>query len=200
MAGMEVKMVNWEEGNYRVTDTPRPRGELVIGGASVARGYFKNEEKTAEDFFNEGGDRRSQCCSRVLQERGEDCGGFLQRGRQEVVPHWRHWGDVRGRDGEDHRPEEGPCQAAARRVRQPGQGGGAVENASARREHLRLRRLLSVLHRGSDGADQRRSGKARNGSREDLLGLQQALRGQRYHPGRGKDAGNTWNQVKPGKV
>ena len=25
MAGMEVKMVNWEEGNYRVTDTPRPR-------------------------------------------------------------------------------------------------------------------------------------------------------------------------------
>ena len=23
--GMEVKMVNWEEGNYRVTDTPRPR-------------------------------------------------------------------------------------------------------------------------------------------------------------------------------
>jgi len=57
MAGMEVKMVNWEEGNYRVTDTPRPRGELVIGGASVARGYFKNEEKTAEDFFNEGGKR-----------------------------------------------------------------------------------------------------------------------------------------------
>merc|ERR1719322_684789 len=57
MAGMEVKMVNWEEGNYRVTDTPRPRGELVIGGASVARGYFKNEEKTAEDFFNAGGKR-----------------------------------------------------------------------------------------------------------------------------------------------
>ena len=25
----------------------------MIGGASVARGYFKNEEKTKEDFFNE---------------------------------------------------------------------------------------------------------------------------------------------------
>ena len=24
MAGMEVKMVNWEEGNYRVTASPRP--------------------------------------------------------------------------------------------------------------------------------------------------------------------------------
>ena len=29
----------------------------MIGGASVARGYFKNEEKTKEDFFNEGGKR-----------------------------------------------------------------------------------------------------------------------------------------------
>ena len=25
MAGVHVKLVNWEEGNYRVTDTPRPR-------------------------------------------------------------------------------------------------------------------------------------------------------------------------------
>jgi len=54
MAGMEVKLVNWEEGNYRVTDTPRPRGEIVIGGDSVARGYFKNDKKTEEDFYTEG--------------------------------------------------------------------------------------------------------------------------------------------------
>merc|ERR1719369_1110935 len=57
MAGMEIKMVNWEEGNYRVSDMPRPRGEIIIGGASVARGYFKNEEKTKEDFYDEGGKR-----------------------------------------------------------------------------------------------------------------------------------------------
>jgi len=57
MAGMEIKMVNWEEGNYRISDSPRPRGEIIIGGASVARGYFKNEEKTKEDFYSEGGKR-----------------------------------------------------------------------------------------------------------------------------------------------
>merc|ERR1719431_869911 len=57
MAGIEVKLVSWVEGNYRVTDQPRPRGELIIGGATVARGYFKNDQKTAEDFFDEGGKR-----------------------------------------------------------------------------------------------------------------------------------------------
>jgi len=56
-AGMEVKLINWEEGNYRVTDRPNPRGEICIGGKSVAKGYFKNEEKTKEHFFTEGGKR-----------------------------------------------------------------------------------------------------------------------------------------------
>jgi len=57
MAGMEVKLINWEEGNYRVTDRPNPRGEICIGGKSVAKGYFKNEEKTREDFYTENGMR-----------------------------------------------------------------------------------------------------------------------------------------------
>jgi len=55
MAGVEVRLVNWEEGNYKITDKPHPRGELVIGGNPVTRGYYKNEEKTAEDFFIENG-------------------------------------------------------------------------------------------------------------------------------------------------
>ena len=36
---------------------PYPRGEVVLGGKSVARGYYKNEEKTEEDFFTENGTR-----------------------------------------------------------------------------------------------------------------------------------------------
>merc|ERR1711990_1059673 len=57
MAGMEIRLVDWEEGNYRITDKPYPRGEVVLGGKSVARGYYKNEEKTEEDFFTENGMR-----------------------------------------------------------------------------------------------------------------------------------------------
>jgi len=55
MAGMEVRLIDWEEGNYKITDLPHPRGELVLGGDQVTRGYYKNREKTEEDFFVEGG-------------------------------------------------------------------------------------------------------------------------------------------------
>merc|ERR1712013_844850 len=55
MAGMEVRITNWEEGTYKITDKPNPRGELILGGNSVTRGYYKNEEKTLEDFFIEDG-------------------------------------------------------------------------------------------------------------------------------------------------
>eukprot|EP00092_Neocalanus_flemingeri_P032347 GFUD01035167.1.p1 GENE.GFUD01035167.1~~GFUD01035167.1.p1 ORF type:complete len:409 (-),score=105.28 GFUD01035167.1:4-1140(-) len=55
MAGMEIRLINWDEGNYKITDKPNPRGELVLGGNPVTRGYYKNEEKTAEDFFIENG-------------------------------------------------------------------------------------------------------------------------------------------------
>ena len=52
---MEVRLVDWTEGNYRITDTPNPRGELVLGGDPVTRGYYKNSNKTREDFFIENG-------------------------------------------------------------------------------------------------------------------------------------------------
>ena len=43
-------MIDWEEGNYRVTDKPLPRGEIVIGGLTVTQGYFEMEDKAAEVF------------------------------------------------------------------------------------------------------------------------------------------------------
>ncbi|KQJ93302.1 long chain acyl-CoA synthetase 8 [Brachypodium distachyon] len=45
-----VKLISWEEGGYRISDSPMPRGEVVIGGYSITKGYFNNEEKTNEVY------------------------------------------------------------------------------------------------------------------------------------------------------
>lgn len=53
----DIRLCTWEEGGYRVTNKPHPQGEIIIGGDSVSRGYYKLEKKTAEDFFDEDGRR-----------------------------------------------------------------------------------------------------------------------------------------------
>ncbi|KNC74611.1 hypothetical protein SARC_12846 [Sphaeroforma arctica JP610] len=52
---LDLKLKNWEEGNYRVTDIMKkdigmPRGEVLLSGDCVAHGYYNMPEKTAEDF------------------------------------------------------------------------------------------------------------------------------------------------------
>ena len=37
MVGAEARLVNWEEGGYTVTDKPNPRGEVILGGDSIAK-------------------------------------------------------------------------------------------------------------------------------------------------------------------
>ena len=49
--GVNIRLENWEEGNYRVTDKPRPRGEVLIGGKNITAGYYKQPQKTAEEYF-----------------------------------------------------------------------------------------------------------------------------------------------------
>ena len=53
LQGVQIRLVNWPEGGYYVTDKPSPRGEIVIGGENVATGYYKMAHKTAEDFFTD---------------------------------------------------------------------------------------------------------------------------------------------------
>ncbi|KAH8399352.1 hypothetical protein KR215_008220 [Drosophila sulfurigaster] len=53
----DIRLVNWEEGNYRVTNKPYPQGEVLIGGECVSKGYYKLPGKTGEDFFEEDGRR-----------------------------------------------------------------------------------------------------------------------------------------------
>ena len=76
MAGMEIRLINWEEGNYKITDKPHPRGEIVLGGNSVTRGYYKNEEKTEEDFFLEDGKQFF---------RSGDIGALLPNGNIKII-------------------------------------------------------------------------------------------------------------------
>ncbi|KAJ8894920.1 hypothetical protein PR048_000227 [Dryococelus australis] len=51
----DIRLVDWQEGNYTVKDKPYPRGELVIGGDHVSLGYYKLPDKTNEEFFQDAG-------------------------------------------------------------------------------------------------------------------------------------------------
>lgn len=48
--GVSIRLIDWDEGGYRSTDTPHPRGELYIGGDSITLGYYKNKELTEKDY------------------------------------------------------------------------------------------------------------------------------------------------------
>ncbi|PUZ46602.1 hypothetical protein GQ55_7G093400 [Panicum hallii var. hallii] len=45
-----VKLVSWEEGGYTISDSPVPRGEVVVGGYSITKGYYNNDAKTNEVY------------------------------------------------------------------------------------------------------------------------------------------------------
>jgi long-chain acyl-CoA synthetase len=34
----DLRLINWDEGNYRVTNKPYPQGEIVLGGENVSQG------------------------------------------------------------------------------------------------------------------------------------------------------------------
>ncbi|XP_052758691.1 long-chain-fatty-acid--CoA ligase 4 isoform X3 [Galleria mellonella] len=55
--GTALRLLDWAEGGYRVANRPFPQGEIVIGGDCVAEGYYKNPEKTREEFIEEDGIR-----------------------------------------------------------------------------------------------------------------------------------------------
>jgi len=54
---VDIKLVNWTEGGYTVSDKVGPRGEIVIGGGHVAKEYYLLPEKTEEEFYNQDGKR-----------------------------------------------------------------------------------------------------------------------------------------------
>ncbi len=63
-------------GGYTTRDEPCPRGEILIGGDNVSMGYYKDPQKTKEDFFEVNG-RRYFCTG--------DIGKFEQDGCLRII-------------------------------------------------------------------------------------------------------------------
>ncbi|CAF3504649.1 unnamed protein product [Rotaria sp. Silwood1] len=50
LVSCEIRLENWDEGQYKNTDKPNPRGEILIGGKVVADGYFADAAKENVNF------------------------------------------------------------------------------------------------------------------------------------------------------
>ncbi|UYV72823.1 ACSL4 [Cordylochernes scorpioides] len=50
--GARIKMDDWEEGGYRVTDHPNPRGELLVGTSFAPNSYYKKPELGKDTFLS----------------------------------------------------------------------------------------------------------------------------------------------------
>nr|XP_048284477.1 long-chain-fatty-acid--CoA ligase 4 isoform X1 [Myodes glareolus]XP_048284478.1 long-chain-fatty-acid--CoA ligase 4 isoform X1 [Myodes glareolus] len=75
----EIKLKDWQEGGYTVHDKPNPRGEIVIGGQNISMGYFKNEEKTAEDYSVDENGQRWFCTGDIGEFHPDGCLQIIDR-------------------------------------------------------------------------------------------------------------------------
>ncbi|NXC88883.1 ACSL4 ligase, partial [Cercotrichas coryphoeus] len=75
----EIKLRDWQEGGYTNKDKPNPRGEIMIGGPNVSMGYFKNEEKTIEEFSVDENGQRWFCTGDIGEFHPDGCLQIIDR-------------------------------------------------------------------------------------------------------------------------
>ncbi|NWR55327.1 ACSL4 ligase, partial [Bucorvus abyssinicus] len=75
----EIKLRDWQEGGYTTKDKPNPRGEIIIGGPNVSMGYFKNEEKTTEEFSVDENGQRWFCTGDIGEFHPDGCLQIIDR-------------------------------------------------------------------------------------------------------------------------
>ncbi|KAL7979972.1 hypothetical protein Chor_004441 [Crotalus horridus] len=78
------------EGGYTTRDLPHPRGEIIIGGPNVSMGYFRNDEKTAEDFIVDSNGQRWFCTGDIGEFHSDGClqiiaGEYVSLGKVEAA-------------------------------------------------------------------------------------------------------------------
>ncbi|XP_032084461.1 long-chain-fatty-acid--CoA ligase 4 isoform X1 [Thamnophis elegans] len=75
----EIKLRDWQEGGYTTRDLPHPRGEIIIGGPNVSMGYFRNDEKTAEDFIVDDKGQQWFCTGDIGEFHSDGCLQIIDR-------------------------------------------------------------------------------------------------------------------------
>ncbi|CAI4229044.1 unnamed protein product [Auanema sp. JU1783] len=82
----DIVLREWKEGGYSPFNDP-PQGEILISGPHVSPGYFKQPEKTAEDFIEYKG-ARYFCTGDIGQKR--DDGSILVIDRKKDLVKLQH--------------------------------------------------------------------------------------------------------------
>ncbi|MBA0865257.1 hypothetical protein Goshw_010575 [Gossypium schwendimanii] len=79
-----IKLVDWPKGGYLTSNSPMPRGEILIGGPNVTLGYFKNEEKTKESYRVDERGVRWFCTGDIGQFHFDGCLEIIDR-KKDIV-------------------------------------------------------------------------------------------------------------------
>uniref|UniRef100_W5KDT3 long-chain-fatty-acid--CoA ligase n=1 Tax=Astyanax mexicanus TaxID=7994 RepID=W5KDT3_ASTMX len=75
----EFKLRDWAEGGYTKQDKPHPRGEILIGGPNVTKGYYKTDFSKNNDFFVDENGQQWFCTGDVGEVHTDGCLQIVDR-------------------------------------------------------------------------------------------------------------------------